>query len=792
MIAKIEALIAELTLEEKASLLSGANFWNTKSVERLGIPAMMLTDGPHGLRKQGGAADHLGLNKSIPATCFPTASALANSWDTALLEQVGACLGSEAAAEHVSVLLGPGLNLKRNPLGGRNFEYFSEDPYLSGKLAAALIKGIQSQGISACAKHYAVNSQETYRMAVDEIVDERALHELYLEGFRYAVTEGGARTVMTSYNQVNGSYANENYRLLQEVLREQWGFDGMVVSDWGGNNDRVAAVQAGSSLEMPATGGYTDADVVEAVRSGEVDELVIDARVREVLSILYEAQPHLGVRTDLEAHHKMATRAAEESLVLLRNDGILPLEATQRVAVVGDFAANPRYQGAGSSLVNPTQLTSAWDALTQTNLHLIGYEPGFERSGKANNRLRHQAVELAQRADVVLAFIGLDESRESEGKDRDDLHLAYNQLLLLSDLVKTGVPVVVVLSGGAPIELPFEEHVSAILHGYLAGQGGGTAIANVLTGLTNPSGKLAETYPLRYEDVPSAPWYLKTQATAEHRESIYVGYRYFDKIEQAVRYPFGFGLSYTQFTYAGLSVSESGAQLTVTNTGRRAGAEIVQLYVSPADHTGFVAVKELKAFAKVYLEPRETRTVHLVFDEHTFGQFSPELGRWATFSGDYEVLVGASSRDIRLTQKHTVIGEDRSETVVPSPYLTGWAQEATAEDFEKLLGRHLPNPNWDPKAELTWNSLVAQAHGPLGGLLHCVLNLSRRYLLAIGKPIEANYTAFLSELPFRAFTRMSAGKVSPPMLDGILELFNGRYRAGLRDILREGRNVNKE
>ena len=778
-------LIAQLTLEEKAGLTSGANFWNTKAVPHLGIESMMLTDGPHGLRKQGGKADHLGLNKSIPATCFPPAATLANSWDPELLAEVGAVLGAEAAAEDVSVLLGPGLNLKRNPLGGRNFEYFSEDPLLSGTLAAAMIRGIQSTGVAACPKHFAVNSQETHRMNVDEIVDTRALHELYLEGFRIAVTEGGARTVMSAYNQVNGTYAHEHEYLLTEVLRRRWGFDGMVVSDWGGTQDRVASLKAGGSLEMPSTNGMTDRDVVDAVREGRLDEAVLDARVDEVLTVLIDSREAMGRgrRVSQADAHSKAVDAATRSVVLLSNDGILPLvDASQRIAIVGEFADVPRYQGAGSSLVNPTRLTTARDELSRSGLRIAGYEPGFDRLGAPSRRALERAVNLARRADVTLLYLGLDEATETEGLDRAHMRLADNQLELLRRLVALDRRIVLVLSGGAPVELPFVDDVAAVVHGYLGGQGGGEAIAAVLIGRANPSGRLAETYPLRYEDVPSSAYYARTEATAEHRESIFVGYRYYDAVDRPVQFPFGHGLSYTSFEFSDLAATPERAEVSVTNTGDRAGTEVVQVYVAGPSRV-FRAPKQLAGFATVSLAPGESARVTVPLRENAFASYNVDADRWVDEPGRHEVLVGASSRDIRLSAPVQIDGED-----LPSPhrddlpsYATGHVKDVTADEFAALLGRPLPPSEWDRARPIGRNDLLAQLRGRRGPgrVLVGAIDLAHRLLLRVGRPIQANYTHFILDLPFRSVARMSGGRVDMPMLDAILQMVNGRLLRGL-------------
>ncbi len=775
-----------MTLIEKASLMSGANFWNTKPIERLGVPSIMLTDGPHGLRKQGGAADHLGLNASIPATCFPTAATLANSWDAALVERVGTALGAEAAAERVSVLLGPGLNIKRNPLAGRSFEYFSEDPLLSGTLAAAMIRGIQSRGVAASAKHFAVNSQETHRMSIDEIVDERALHELYLEGFRIAITQGDAWTVMSSYNKVNGTYANENRELLADILRARWGFGGLVVTDWGGNNDRVAGLVAGNALEMPSTDGVTDREIVAAVEAGTLDEAVLDARVDELLSLIEHTAPRDDApAADHDLHHQHAIEAARRSIVLASNrGGMLPLGSSAgRIAVIGDFAETPRYQGAGSSLVNPTRVDAPLDALTAVDLDVIGFEPGFRRRDAASRRLRTRALRLASQADTVLLFLGLDESAEAEAVDRTHMRLARNQLDLTREVIALGKRVVVVLAGGAPVELPFADDVDAVVLGYLGGQGLGPALADVLTGRANPGGKLAETYPLRYEDVPNAASFALTQATSEHRESIYLGYRYYDKVGAPVRYPFGHGLSYTTFAYSDLVADARSARVIVTNTGLIAGDEVVQVYVEAPDAAaGQVrAPRELAGFAKVHLEPGASATVEIALAEHTFHVYDTGIHDWRIVPGEYTVLAGASSRDIREQVPVSIAGEP---LVLggSANYVTGHVERVDATEFEALLGRVLPPADWPTDRPLTRDDIIAQTKGRGGfaSVLHGLIEGTSRLLMALGRPHASNNVRFVFDLPFRSVERMSNGGVDAAMVDGLLLMVNGRFWRGIR------------
>lgn len=557
---KHRAIIEKMTLEEKTAVLSGKNTWETRAVKRLEIPSIALSDGPHGIRKQAGAGDHLGLNASLPATCFPTAATIANSWDEGLGEALGQALGEEAAAQGVDILLGPGLNIKRSPLCGRNFEYFSEDPYLAGKMAASYVRGIQSRGVHACPKHFAVNSQELRRMAMNAVVDERTLREIYLTGFEIAVKEGGARSIMTSYNQVNGTYANENKHLLQDILRGEWGFGGLVVTDWGGSNSHTAGVEAGSDLEMPSPGLDSARELAAAVLEGRLAEDDLDSCVDRLLeAVLTVKGERKTSRTfDQETHHLLARRAAAESAVLLKNqEKLLPLKAGTKVAVIGDFAVEPRYQGAGSSMVNPIQVETMERVIGDSQLSVVGISRGYERNGDPEDILKKEAVDLAEKAEVVIYCLGLNELGEAEGLDRSHMRIPQNQIDLLETLAKVNKNIVGVISAGASIEMPWERNCRAILHCYLSGQAGASAMVDILTGEVNPSGRLSETYPIKYEDTPSFRNFPSTERNAEYREGIYVGYRYYDTSMVRVQYPFGFGLSYTEFSYSDLQVDET-------------------------------------------------------------------------------------------------------------------------------------------------------------------------------------------------------------------------------------------
>ena len=784
-----ELLLKELTLEEKCALLSGAETFKTRGMPEHGIPQIWLSDGPHGLRKQAGESDHLGLNPSVPATCFPTASAVANSWDAALGEEIGAALGEEAAAQEVSVVLGPGLNMKRNPLCGRSFEYFSEDPYLAGKLAAGYIRGIQSKGVAACPKHFAVNSQETRRMASDSIVDERTLREIYLTGFEIAVKEGHPRSIMSSYNLVNGTYANENKHLLMEILRGEWGFDGAVITDWGGSNDHALGVKNGSTLEMPAPGGDSVRELLAAVESGKISESDIDARLSELLPLVFDTKAALDAAPrefDAVAHHALARRAAEESLVLLKNEGsLLPLAAGSKVAVIGDFAKNPRYQGAGSSMVNSTQVDVLLDKLIDSELNVIGYQQGFDRHGKPDAALQKSACELATQADTVILCMGLDEIAESEGLDRSNLRLAQNQVDLLQAVAAVNPKIVVVLYCGSVVETPWLDNCQALLYAALGGQAGAGAVADALTGKVNPCGKLAETWPLAYADVPSAADFATRRKTVEYREGLYIGYRYFTTAEKAVRFPFGYGMSYTTFAYSDMAADEQGVSLTVTNTGSVAGTEIVQLYVAKKNSELFRPAKELKGFARVTLAPGEKQRITIMLDDKAFRFWNVKANRWEIEGGEYELLVGASVEDIRLCEKISVHG---TATVHPYEdrdldcYYKGDVLHVSDADFEKLLGHPIPNGKTKIDRNLTLGELN-HARSPLGWLVWLVLTILLDVSYKRGKP-DLNIL-FQYNMPLRALAKMTNGAISMGMVDGIVMELQGFWILGLVRVIYE-------
>ena len=686
--------LSELTLEEKASLCLGSDFWHTAPVERLGIPRIMVSDGPHGLRAQLEAGDHVGIGGSAPATCFPTASALGSSWNPELFRTVGEALGREAKKLGVSVVLGPGINMKRSPLCGRNFEYVSEDPWLAGELATAMVQGTQSQGIGTSLKHYAANNQEDDRLRVSAEVDERTLREIYLPAFERVVKLSQPWTVMCAYNKVNGVYCSEHHWLLTEVLREEWGFEGLVVSDWGAVHDRVAALRGGLDLEMPPNLGVSDAAIVTAVRDGSLHESIVDDSVSRVLQLVDRSQPALAARGefDFDEHHALARRAAHESAVLLKNAGnVLPLqpESGSTVAVIGEFARTPRYQGAGSSQVNPTRIDVPLDELQSAlaGQAEVQFAAGFGIGTTDNDeQLMQEAVELASGADHVVVFLGLPGEDESEGFDRIHIDLPANQLVLLHALAEVHDRLIVILANGGVVRvLTWDDKVAAILECWLSGQAAGGAAIDLLLGVANPSGKLAETIPIRLQDNSSYLNFPGEEGVVRYGEGIFIGYRAYDKLVQHVSYPFGFGLSYTTFRIDDVNVSITGSvaggdlaatvTASVTNTGQRAGAEVVQVYVGDVEASVARPLRELKGFVKVYLEPGQTRQVSCQLDERAFAFWSRRLQQWVVESGEFLIAVGRSSRDLVATEAITIDAPRLSLPLGPDSTLHEWLQD---------------------------------------------------------------------------------------------------------------------
>ena len=802
----IPQLIAQMTLEEKASLCSGLNFWYLKGIDRLGVPSIMVTDGPHGLRKQTGSGDHIGLNESVAATCFPTASALAASWNRDLIFQVGEALGEECQQEKVGVILGPGANIKRSPLCGRNFEYFSEDPYLSGEIAKSHINGVQSKGIGTSLKHYAVNNQEYRRMTIDAVVDERALREIYLAGFEIAVKEAQPWTVMCAYNKINGTYASENKTLMTDILKEEWGHDGLVVTDWGAMNGRVDGLKAGVELEMPGTANGNDEKIVTAVQSGQLDESILDAAITRILQLIFKAEETLShdVAYDPDAHHALARRVAAEGAVLLKNEGgILPLAENSKVAVLGLFAKEPRYQGAGSSLMNPTRVDNLYDELAALRgAENLSYAPGYDTTGDlVDEALLAEAVAIAQTADVVIICAGLTDMYEVEGLDRDHMNLPPAHDALIAAVTKASENVVVVLSNGSPVAMPWLNDVAAILEGYLGGQAGAGALADILVGKVNPSGKLAETFPLRLRDNPSYHYFPGGPATVEYRESIYVGYRYYDAVQQAVAFPFGFGLSYTSFAYSDLRISQDSltesdtltVTLTVKNTGRVAGKETVQVYVRDVEASTFRPEKELKGFAKVELGAGEETAVTIHLNRRAFAFYNTHINDWTVETGTFDILVGASSQDIRLQASVEMsASQPAADDTIPDVYLNfPKATPVSQQDFEKLLGHPVPPNEGDTKGHFSINTPFEDLNGTfIGKQLNNFMQKQMAKMIAgqEGTPTAVLMETMARESPLRTLLMMGDGTITRDMLDALVNMLNGKTVRGAGALLKAMRN----
>lgn len=799
---KHENIIRKMTLEEKASLMSGKDYWQSQDLEHLGIFSMFLADGPNGIRKQAVASDQMGLNAGIPATCFPTEATVANSWNEDLGEWVGSYLGIEAVSQKVNVLLGPGLNMKRNPLCGRNFEYFSEDPYLAGKLAAAYVRGIQSHGISACVKHFCAKNQEERSMSIDAIIDERALREIYLTAFEIAVKEGKTKALMSSYNKLNGTYTNENLHIMQDILRKEWNYSGCVITDWGGSNDRVAGLLAGNELEMPSNNGETDREIVRAVKKGLLEEFRLDECVDRLIDLgfstgeIYEKPPFV---LDVEKHHRISQKMAEESIVLLKNEAnILPLKFGTKVAVIGEFAQNARYQGSGSSRVNPTILDNTLECFDESGIQSVGYVPGFKRYGRKSRKLILQACDLAMEADVVLLYLGLDEATEAQGLDRRDMALPQNQIDLLEAIFAVNTNIVVCLSSGSAIEMPWIKKVKGLLHGYLGGQAGARAILRIISGDVNPSGKLAETYPLSYTDVPSSTNFPGKEVSVEYRESLFIGYRYFDTAGIDVLFPFGFGLSYTRFEYSEIQVNSDCVTFNITNTGDLAGMEIAQMYIHCHSDAIFRPNKELKGFKKIFINPGEIKKVTISFDDKTFRYFNTTTRRWEVEESEYEIMIGASSVDIQLSQTWFVKGTGAplpyEKKQLPS-YYRGQVKDVQIEEFENLLGRDVPESKWKKKKDLEYNDSISQcryARGGLARLTYRIFVFIHWILFKTGKRNKANLLMMsVYHMPFRGIARMTGGAFTMAMVDGILLMVNGHFFKGLYKFIKESGNKDK-
>ena len=790
-------ILAKMTLEEKASLCSGKDYWHTEAVPGVNIPSVMLTDGPHGIRKrveEKSKEEKMSL-KGVPAICYPTASATACSWDRDLLYKMGEALGEECLKEDVSVLLGPGTNIKRSPLCGRNFEYFSEDPLLAGEMAASFINGVQSKGIGTSLKHFAANNQETRRMTVNTVADERTLREIYLAPFETAVKKAQPWTIMAAYNRLNGTYCAENKWLLTDVLRNEWGFKGIVVTDWGAENDRVSGLLAGQELEMPSSNGVGNQQIVAAVQSGLVEESYLDELVDRLIDMALkgDAARKPGHTYDAKAHHQLAREIAGQCMVLMKNDGgLLPLKKDAKITVIGEMAKKPRYQGAGSSLINPIQLDSAFESLVQRGV-AFQYAPGYSTAKKnktSDDTFVAEAVEKAKNAETVLLFIGLTDDFETEGCDRKHLRIPPLHERLVNEVLKVNKNVVVVLSGGAAIEMPWADEVPAILNEFLTGQACGSAVCDVLYGDVNPSGKLSETYPMALTDNSSANYYPGTRVSVEYRESVYVGYRYYDTAKKAVRFPFGHGLSYTTFAYSDLKLSADSIEDTdtltvsfkVKNTGERAGAEVAEVYVRDRESTIFRPEKELKGFQKVFLEAGEEKEVSVTLDKRAFAYYNVNIHDWHVESGAFDILVGASSRDIRLEAgvqvTSTVEAEIPDYRAVAPDYYTGNVQHIDDAAFAAVLRHEIPPSTRDKNRPLTFSNTIEDANeGKWGGRIYRLL------IKMLGEDTMAGAVA--TQLPVKNLISMSFGLFSPQMAEGLLMILSeDKFAKGMGKILK--------
>ncbi len=794
---KAKELVAQMTLEEKAGLCSGLDCWHTKPVERLGLKSVMVSDGPHGLRKQITLNDNMGIGKSVPAVCFPTASALACSFDRDLVCSVGKAMGDACVEEGVSAILGPGANQKRSPLCGRNFEYYSEDPVLSGELAASLIQGVQSTGTGTSLKHFAVNNQEKRRTTVSAVVDERTLREMYLKAFEIAVKKGNPATVMCAYNKVNGTYCSENETLLTNILRGEWGFNGVVVSDWGAVHDRVLGIKAGLDLEMPGSRGYNDAKIVAAVKNGALSEDALDKAACRVVAFALKGieNKRKGFTYDKQAQHQLSVKAAQQSAVLLKNDAnLLPGNAGQRAAVIGAFAKTPRYQGAGSSKITPIHIDSPWTALQKLGLEAV-YADGYSLKGKGAEKLIEQACEAAKGKDIVYIFAGLPEGYESEGFDRENLSLPEEHNALISVVSRCNPNVAVVLLGGAPMELPWIDDVKAVLVAYLGGEGVGAAVANLLLGIDSPSGKLAETWPLKTEDIPCRRYFPGGRHTVEYRESIFIGYRYYEKAKKDVLFPFGHGLSYARFDYSDLQLSHSsrnfGEQLSIqfhiTNSGAVPAKETALIFVSHESDKVFMPDKQLKDFVKVSLEPGETKTVSISLDTADFGYYNTLIKDWYAESGTYRILIGSSSKDVRLTADMALKSPEKPQpeliNVVPSYFdLTRSDLIIPDEEFEALYGSALPPHDGKIVKPYTLDhTLEDTKHTFMGKVMLMYAKMTVRKLEKAEPGQSGMMLAMMQEMPF--YVMITAGEIPEKIMLALVDMMNGHYFKGIMRLL---------
>lgn len=801
---KHSEIVGKMSLEQKATFVSGYDYWHLEEAPELGLPKICITDGPHGLRKAKGkdyvpeegeakSSGGIGLGNSVPTTCFPPAATSSCSWDDDLLFEEGVAMAEECLKEKVSVILGPGTNIKRAPTCGRNFEYFSEDPLLAGKCSAAIINGVQSKGVGTSLKHFACNSQEAFRMVLNEVIDERTMREIYFPAFEIAVKEAQPWTIMNSYNRINGVYASQNEWMQQQVLRKEWGFKGLIVTDWGASVDRVDGVKAGTDLEMPSSGNLNAKKIVAAVKDGTLDEAILDERVDAVVDLILKSKPALEKTHtyDKKAHHKIAQKIAEGSMVLLKNDdSILPLQAGQKVAVIGEMAKAPRFQGAGSSVINPTMLSNAYDELVELGVD-VTYAQGYYKSAgtKKEQKIRmteaqltEEAVNVAKNADVAIVFAGLTEDFEGEGYDRETINMPPNHNKLISDVAAANPNTIVVLAGGSVVLMPWLSEVKGLLNSGLGGQAAGAAVANILTGKVNPSGKTSETYPVSFEANPTFGNYPGGPVTSEHKESVYIGYRYYDSANEDVVFPFGFGLSYTTFEYSDIKLSADSIKDTdtlivsfkVKNTGEVAGAEIAQVYVADKESTIFRPTKELKGYKKVFLNAGEEKEVSVELSKRAFAFYNVNINDWCVESGDFDIMVCASSRDVKLT---ATVNVEAPACEIPDYRATAPAyyndvKNITRDDFAAVYGE-LPNPQIDTSKKIDKYSCLNDArHTKWGGRL---CRLISKVMSGMGSAENGDgkmLAAMATQIPVRNFVQMSMGAFSEYQAEGLLMMLN--------------------
>lgn len=798
-------IVKKMTLEQKAAFVSGYDYWHLEEAPELGLPKIMITDGPHGLRKQKGkdyvepegaakTSGGIGLGNSVPTTCFPPAATSSCSWDMELLQKEGEAMGQECLKEKVSTILGPGTNIKRSPVCGRNFEYFSEDPLLAGKCSAAVINGVQSKGVGTSLKHFACNSQEAFRMVLNEVIDERTMREIYFPAFEIAVKESQPWTIMNSYNRINGVYASQNEWLQEQVLRKEWGFEGLIVTDWGASVDRIPGLKAGTDLEMPSSGDLNAKRIIEAVKNGELDEAVLDARVDNVVNLIVKSKPALEKTHTFDPvkHHKIAQEIAEGSMVLLKNDdAVLPLKSGQKVAVIGEMAKAPRFQGAGSSVINPTMLSNAYDELEKLGVDMT-YAQGYYKSAptkkdkktrKPESELVKEAVAAAKACDVAVVFVGLTEEFEGEGYDRETINMPENHNALVYAVAAANPNTVVVLAGGSVVLMPWLSEVKGLLNSGLGGQASGGAVANILTGKVNPSGKTSETYPVSFSDNPTYGNYPGGPVTSEHKESVYIGYRYYDAANLDVVFPFGYGLSYTTFEYSDIKLSADSMKDTDTvtvsfkikNTGDVDGAEVAEIYVADKESTIYRPVKELRAFKKVFIKAGEEAEVSVELSKRAFAFYNVDLGDWQVETGEFDIIVGASSRDIRLTATMTV--ESTVDAVIPdyrktAPNYYNDVANITRDDFAAVYGE-LPSPEIDKNRKIDIYCCLNDArHTKWGGRL---CGLIEKIMSGMGSDANGDgkmLAAMATQIPVRNFIAMSMGAFSPAQAEGLLMMLN--------------------